>query len=368
MAEKPSNITQKTCELCNEKTSKYCCPRCNILYCSLDCYKSEKHSECSEDFYRDCVNEELASYQADDESKLKMMEILKKMKADDEITDDLVEEIENVDSDDEEGIDLHERIKDLNLNDADAVWDALTEDERNEFEAMINHGDVGAILPQWEPWWMYQKEKKLVEDVNAKDEEGQKLKQCPILKKVPGIDSLTTVPPSKAIKYNITNVLASYAFTMRYFNGEVDATEWAIYFLNICANLDSNTNFEEPAIAVESVVQKCVQSELIETDKDSLDVMRYDTFLILQGPSEENKKHYCKAALSHTHRILSQAKTAGKPTKAKNASRDKTFSKKFPEHEIENLPTLDVSKVKRCLKKVEYYLSYVESCGMDYDE
>lgn len=121
-----------------------------------------------------------------------MMQILKKMQAEGAGGDDeLIGEAEDIDSDDEDGIDLHDRIKDLNLNDADAVWEALTEDEKNEFEAMLNHGDVGSILPQWEPWWMYRKTKKLVKDVDEKDEEGQRLKQCPVLKKVPEINSLT---------------------------------------------------------------------------------------------------------------------------------------------------------------------------------
>lgn len=173
-----------------------------MLYCSLDCYKSEKHAECSEGFYRDCVSEEMASYQADDESKQKMIDILKKMQEEggdvdgmmlDENEDigDVNDETEKIDSDDEEEIDLHERIKDLNLNDSNAIWNALTEDERNEFEAMLNQGDIGSVMPQWEPWWMYRKEKKLVENVSEKDEEEQKLKLCPVLKKVLEMQSLT---------------------------------------------------------------------------------------------------------------------------------------------------------------------------------
>lgn len=127
---------------CNDKVSKYCCPRCEIFYCSLDCYKSEKHASCSESFYRDCVNNELASYQNDDESRNKMIEILKRMNADagEEQFEELMENIDEVDSDDDIQVDLHERIKDINLNNADDVWDALTEDERNDFEALLNKG------------------------------------------------------------------------------------------------------------------------------------------------------------------------------------------------------------------------------------
>ncbi|KAJ8868966.1 hypothetical protein PR048_030507 [Dryococelus australis] len=38
---------------------KYVCPRCNAPYCSVLCYKSPIHSNCSEAFYRECVVEEI---------------------------------------------------------------------------------------------------------------------------------------------------------------------------------------------------------------------------------------------------------------------------------------------------------------------
>lgn len=104
--------------------------------------------------------------------------------------DDLIEyDDEPADSDDEPEIDLEERLKDLNLDDADAVWNALTEDERNEFEALLNQGDVGSIMPQWDPWWTYRRDKKLVEDVGV--DHGDALKKCPQLKAVPEFKTLT---------------------------------------------------------------------------------------------------------------------------------------------------------------------------------
>ena len=45
------------CPLCLKQPSKYTCPRCNTRYCSLDCYKSEKHRDCSEMFYKHCFME-----------------------------------------------------------------------------------------------------------------------------------------------------------------------------------------------------------------------------------------------------------------------------------------------------------------------
>lgn len=94
------------------------------------------------------MNEELNLSNVDTESKNKMIDILKKMQSNDSDFDRLFDDIEHnedeadepVDSDDEEGLGLHERVKDLNLDDADEVWNALNEDERNEFTAMLNQG------------------------------------------------------------------------------------------------------------------------------------------------------------------------------------------------------------------------------------
>lgn len=111
------------------------------------------------------------------------------------IPEELLESIDNdsaIDSDDDAELELQERIKDLNLDDPEAVWNALTEDEKNEFEALLNQGDLGSIIPQWEPWWTYKKEDKLVEDMDKKDDaESKALKNCPLLKAVPQITTLT---------------------------------------------------------------------------------------------------------------------------------------------------------------------------------
>lgn len=42
------------CFVC-EEIPKYTCPRCSIHYCSLGCYKNEKHQQCSEAFYKEQV-------------------------------------------------------------------------------------------------------------------------------------------------------------------------------------------------------------------------------------------------------------------------------------------------------------------------
>lgn len=55
------------------------CPKCGAPYCSLLCYKSSSHLECSEVFYKDCIEEELDIQGSDDASKREMINILKRV-------------------------------------------------------------------------------------------------------------------------------------------------------------------------------------------------------------------------------------------------------------------------------------------------
>ncbi|KAJ8315934.1 hypothetical protein KUTeg_005948 [Tegillarca granosa] len=86
------------CKICLKDESQYTCPRCNIQYCSVDCYKSEKHVDCSEAFYKDCFMEETAT-------------------------------------------------------EVETIWNRLTEKEKKEFHKMTNDGCLGNLLQVWTPWW-----------------------------------------------------------------------------------------------------------------------------------------------------------------------------------------------------------------------
>lgn len=65
---------------CEKNPSKYLCPRCGVPYCSLACYKDEnKHLQCSESFYKDCVVENIRTEeQHNPEGAQKMKEVLQR--------------------------------------------------------------------------------------------------------------------------------------------------------------------------------------------------------------------------------------------------------------------------------------------------
>ena len=58
---KYSNLVMDKCNFCEGMPRKFTCPRCNADYCSLKCYQSLQHQSCSEQFYKECVTQELGN-------------------------------------------------------------------------------------------------------------------------------------------------------------------------------------------------------------------------------------------------------------------------------------------------------------------
>ncbi|KAF9318312.1 hypothetical protein BG003_011411 [Podila horticola] len=70
-----SNATP--CGICKSQPFKYICPRCNLRYCSLTCYKDKSHIQCTESFYKSSVMSELkASPGSTPQDRQKMLGIL----------------------------------------------------------------------------------------------------------------------------------------------------------------------------------------------------------------------------------------------------------------------------------------------------
>ena len=135
---------KSSCAFCAKETAKYICPRCNVHYCSSTCYKSEKHMRCSELFYKECVMEAMKEQKASDESKRKVLEMLTKLEEQDrEAQKDLETE------------DLEERLGEIDINSADpeALWSALTDRERRNFESAVESGEISNVIGIWVPWW-----------------------------------------------------------------------------------------------------------------------------------------------------------------------------------------------------------------------
>ena len=67
------------------------------MYCSKACYQSQQHLDCSEQFYKECIEEELKLENIDLAGRTQMIQILKKFQqnADNDEDDDDDDEFED---------------------------------------------------------------------------------------------------------------------------------------------------------------------------------------------------------------------------------------------------------------------------------
>ncbi|KAG7443578.1 uncharacterized protein BT62DRAFT_874863, partial [Guyanagaster necrorhizus] len=134
---------------CRRQLSKYTCPTCNLPYCSLTCFRSPAHGDCSETFYKNEIQRDVGADQnLKAEERIKMMEMLKRFEA-----------MEN--KEDEDGVDgLAERFEGIDLDNTDELWSRLTPAERTKFlNAVADPSSelARSLLASEEyersPWW-----------------------------------------------------------------------------------------------------------------------------------------------------------------------------------------------------------------------
>lgn len=339
---------ENTCKLCDNALAKYVCPKCSINYCSLICYQSAKHQSCSEEFYKDCVFEDLNV--SDDPSQAKMMEILKKVHESNQILDnDLDDEDSPLDSDDNEDVDdITERLKGIDLDNAELVWDKLTEDERQEFVAFLHSEDVTKLIPPWTPWWDYFDEKKVQEVENQEFKNN-----CPKIVPIVEFSKICQKPPAFCIQYDLINILGGYVFMARYFNGEYeDFTKEAVACISeISLSLKSCQNFADQDFACKSLEHQICLSDWIQMDTENLKNMEDDLQKILRGPSVFEPKFYILCALSDLLGLLN---------KSMEVKEEDNFSKTFAREQFPSVKLVPQKTVKAYVKRIEFFLSYAK--------
>lgn len=368
---------------CNKQKFKYTCPRCNIVYCSLDCYKSKEHLKCSEAFYKQCIQDELIANagQADNKEDVrKIYDILRRIRENDAgiPTEDFDQD--SLDSDDEAGdeeehedelgegehaddsdeLDIAERLKDIDINDADEVWEHLTQEERNEFKKLVASGDIMKLLPDYKPWWLKQNNQSKIVDITTKKEEENQLNIPAIYENIPQFSSICSKEPAPCVHYNLWNIMAAYSCTSRYFHGEhlTSPNESAAFFVNLSSCLKYGTNFEDVNDAIVSV-----EMEALTTGNGATELMPPGTPKTLLVESREQMqsdarqlmslRHFKLAALSDILKIFHLTKNILKKANRKDTEFHKLFAFSSGMEELTR------PKVLQIVKKLEFYLSYV---------
>lgn len=169
--------------------------------------------------------DEMRQLRPDDESKKKMLEILKRFHAEDE-----------EDSMDEDEATLSEETTQKVLSGGEINYDDLSAQEKKLFQRAIATGELSKMIEPWEPWWLKPSARtislglegtRLIQPLAIGEASGSHNdenldseippgpeKSLPLLKK------LTSAEPSPLLAFHLVDILFSYCFTLRLYNGD----------------------------------------------------------------------------------------------------------------------------------------------------
>ncbi|XP_020232036.1 zinc finger HIT domain-containing protein 2 [Cajanus cajan] len=217
------NSTRIICHVCQKQFSQYTCPRCNSRYCSLQCYKS--HSlRCTESFMKENVVQELQQMQPDEQAKNKMLDILKRFHSEEEMDED-----SSADST------LSEETMEKFLSGQEISFDDLSIEEKKQFHRAIAYGELTKMIKPWDPWWSKPSARKirlskegtqlvqpLQEQESQDGTETDEFSEVPLGPEapLPPLSRLSSKEPSPLLTVHLVDILYSYCFTLRLYNGD----------------------------------------------------------------------------------------------------------------------------------------------------
>ncbi|PPQ91495.1 hypothetical protein CVT25_013752 [Psilocybe cyanescens] len=219
-----SNENSVTCRICRRQTAKYTCPTCNVPYCSLSCFRSQTHNQCSEGFYKKEIENDIhAGPSKTGDERRQMMEMLKKFEEQSSGEQPFGEE-DDEDEDSNDSSDLAKRFETVDLDSLspDALWSMLTEGERAKFMKAFN--DPTSELAQQllsseqlekeikEPWW---DASGISEDENEKKTTTRRYGTRPSMMDIP-VSMVKAVPAGHPLVYNMCAICIAYAYITRH--------------------------------------------------------------------------------------------------------------------------------------------------------
>ncbi|RXG56680.1 Zinc finger HIT domain-containing protein 2 [Armadillidium vulgare] len=188
-----------------------------------------------------------------------------------------------------------------------------------EFLELIKSGKTEDLIPPWEPWW---DSKSLIKDVTNPESKAVApfMESCPPILSCPPLSQIMKNAPADCVPFNILNVLTSYIWTVRLFNGDhqescVDATE---AILTLSPVLSAEANFSSGEIAVKAPMIEAQNHSYLAENQEFHDTVKKDLRIILEGPSSEFKNYFVMSSLSDLHSLFTSCKKSIKPKKEKS--------------------------------------------------
>ncbi|KAG8176164.1 hypothetical protein JTE90_012954 [Oedothorax gibbosus] len=327
-----------SCVFCKSGSGIYTCPRCSKKYCSSYCYKCRAHADCSEAFYKSWVEESLQAKSCDPTDRENMLRILKEFEA---------ASVEDAEDDCEPS--MEERFASLNIDKAgeDVIWQHLSQEEKANFKAFIeNEKNIEAIVSIKRHWWT-KKTLSLVTD----DESSASIVEDDVAPRPPyplstkKLSELTSATPSNCIQNNLVNVLYSYAYLCRLYNGDLRdfLGEVVDLLFTLSPVLSEGYNYSSLEESLQDSIRKIMESD----SKNPVGYVKSivtDIEAILQGPTNGKASTFVLCALHDIKLLFLELKDEYKD----KSKHDKSLKR----------------RLLLVVKKIEYFMSW----SLEYEE
>ncbi|XP_005384572.1 PREDICTED: zinc finger HIT domain-containing protein 2 [Chinchilla lanigera] len=295
------------CPAGEAQPARYTCPRCNVPYCSLRCYRA--HGTCAEAFYRDQVLGELRGRSA---SPSRLAGALRRLR-------------QQRETEDEPG--------EAGLSPGPApgavseLWERLSPAEKAAFERLLSRGEAGRLLPPWRPWWWGrgtgprlleeldggpdEDPAELVKDAAATAEPvpGDPARAPAVPTRIPTLASLSRGPASPLLRFQLPNVLFAYAHTLALYHGGDDAllSDFCATLLGVSGALGAQQVFASAEEALQAAAHVLEAGEHPPGPLGTRGAMQ-EAARILLGEGPADRKGYTLAALAHLAQTLGRAR------------------------------------------------------------
>lgn len=293
------------CPAGEAQPARYTCPRCNVPYCSLNCYRA--HGTCAEAFYRDQVLGELRGRSA---SPSRLAGALRRLRQQRE-TEDVPGEMGLGPGPGPGGLSgLRER---------------LTPVEKAAFERLLSRGEAGRLLPPWRPWWWGRGTRpRLLEELDggpggdpaepAKDSTAEPMpgdlaREPAVPTRIPTLASLSRGPASPLVRFQLPNVLFAYSHTLALYHGGDDAllSDFCATLLGVSGALGAQQVFASAEEALQAAAHVLEAGEHPPGPLGTRGAMQ-ESARILWGEGAADRKGYTLAALGHLAQTLGRAR------------------------------------------------------------
>lgn len=390
------------CLVCHKQFSLYTCPRCNVRYCSLPCYKSHS-SRCLESFNRDNVLANLQDCVATPDTRRRMLKALQRFHSGDamgahhvgDAVDDDYDAMgahhvgdddygaaataaldDDDDDDDEENAPrrqpciLSENTLNKLASGEDIKLSDLSPEEEKAFLRAVTSGEFSHMIKPWEPWWLSPFVKdtvlnkdgnRVVQPIECRDTleaDGNDVFDVPPPwdSPLPPVRQLTPKPPSPLLGIHLAEVVYSYCFTLRFFNGDwsCDAFNAASTLLSVSHVLGQSASPQTIRDALSGCFETICSPFFKSSGGYKFAIALLDDAIVLLHSGRPG----VICALSDLHRILDKAAQIAKQGD-RDSARKKTHRRLNLHTGAHNIKTSSSSDLKAVCRKGFFLLCWV---------